>query len=340
MFREQYKGAFNEIKADRSQIDKIFELAEKKPEKKAKIIPFRQVGTLAAAIAVVLVVSMYPNFSNFLISDENTIEPKGVVQPQVVNVLDDTAITGAVSANSGEEASELKKKTTENKIVADEKTESKVTATKENIEKSDSKKIVNAKFEDKSSNGRYVISNQIESEKANESTVVSVQIGTEKNAITSSASVVEENIAPALTTNDTDKATEVQSAETTTDASVEATQDVATPAMLNEIVEQESAKVMRASGGGSGAAASSLIFAEFPDFGEDKSVAVYAYRENAGISEKIESGAADMGGYKLVTISDDAECRIAYAEKDGVLYQFTATNLTVEEFDKLIGSYL
>lgn len=56
MFREQYKAAYDDIKGDRTKIDKIFAMADEKPAKKV-VFPFR--AATAAAAALVLAVSIY-----------------------------------------------------------------------------------------------------------------------------------------------------------------------------------------------------------------------------------------------------------------------------------------
>lgn len=57
MFREQYKGAYNEIKGNRKCIDKIF------ADKKSKVVPFRFATTLAVAMVAVMLVVVYPDFT-------------------------------------------------------------------------------------------------------------------------------------------------------------------------------------------------------------------------------------------------------------------------------------
>lgn len=97
MFREQYKGAFNEINGDRSKIDKIFELAEKQSApKKTKIIPFRYATTIAAAIVLVLAVGIYPNMDTFFQPEENVAgrQTENTEITEVKHFLDTQFISG------------------------------------------------------------------------------------------------------------------------------------------------------------------------------------------------------------------------------------------------------
>ena len=59
MFREQYKAAYDEIKGDRTKIDKIFAMAEEKPAKKA-VFPFRAATAVAAALVLAVSIYAYP----------------------------------------------------------------------------------------------------------------------------------------------------------------------------------------------------------------------------------------------------------------------------------------
>ena len=96
MFREKYKAAFSHVNGDRTQIDKIFSIAEQETTpQKAKIYSFRYLGTLAAAIAIVLVVAMYPNFSDFLGAEDKEYEPVGIVNYGSEKSWDNTVITGS-----------------------------------------------------------------------------------------------------------------------------------------------------------------------------------------------------------------------------------------------------
>ena len=102
MFKEQYKGAFDEIKPNHAKIDKIFAIAEENKTKKPKIVPFRYATTIAAAVAIVLVLSVYPNFSDLLMpgTDENKhVEP---AYPQI-KTFENTAIKGAENTENANE---------------------------------------------------------------------------------------------------------------------------------------------------------------------------------------------------------------------------------------------
>ena len=94
MFKEQYKGAFDEIKPDHAKIDKIFAIAEENKNKKPKIVPFRYATTIAAAIAIVMVLSVYPNFSEFLMPGTNEQKQLESAHPQI-KTFENTAITAA-----------------------------------------------------------------------------------------------------------------------------------------------------------------------------------------------------------------------------------------------------
>lgn len=59
MFREQYKAAYDEIKGDRTKIDKIFAMADEKPAKKA-VFPFRAATAVAAALVLAVSIYAYP----------------------------------------------------------------------------------------------------------------------------------------------------------------------------------------------------------------------------------------------------------------------------------------
>ena len=97
LFRKQYKAAFNRIFADRTKIDKIFDVAEKSSQKKPKIVPFRYAGTLVAAICIIVAAAMFPNFSDFFVAEEKVYEPIGVVNYGIDKNWDDTVITGGDS---------------------------------------------------------------------------------------------------------------------------------------------------------------------------------------------------------------------------------------------------
>ena len=94
MFKEQYKGAFDEIKPDHAKIDKIFAIAEENKNKKPKIVPFRYATTIAAAIAIVMVLSVYPNFSDLLMPGTNEKKQLEPAYPQI-KTFENTAITAA-----------------------------------------------------------------------------------------------------------------------------------------------------------------------------------------------------------------------------------------------------
>ena len=59
MFREQYKAAYDEIKGDRTKIDKIFAMADEKPAKKV-VFPFRAATAVAAALVLAVSIYAYP----------------------------------------------------------------------------------------------------------------------------------------------------------------------------------------------------------------------------------------------------------------------------------------
>lgn len=98
MFREKYKATYSQIHGDRTQIDKIFSIAEKSSApKKAKIYPLRYTGTLVAALAIVIAIAMYPSFTDFVKTEDTEFEPVGVVYYGLDKSFDNTVITGTVS---------------------------------------------------------------------------------------------------------------------------------------------------------------------------------------------------------------------------------------------------
>ena len=176
MFREQYKGAFNEINGDRSNINKIFELAEQQSvPKKAKIIPFRYATTIAAAIVLVLAVGIYPNMNTFFHPEENVtdIQTKKTETTEVKHFLDTQIISGekeeeavlqdnkekkpqttAVVPETSSNASEQEK--TEETATQDDYSAKKV-QTGENTEVSEESEVATASFyEDKMDAQVYV----------------------------------------------------------------------------------------------------------------------------------------------------------------------------------------
>lgn len=104
MFREQYKAAFNSITADRTQIDKIFDIAEKTTENKPKIVPFKYAGTLVAVLIIVIAAAMFPNFSEFFGTEETDYSPVGIVNYGADKTWNNTEITGGSMPVSDETA--------------------------------------------------------------------------------------------------------------------------------------------------------------------------------------------------------------------------------------------
>lgn len=107
MFREQYKAVFNRFSADRTQIDKILNIAEKSTDKNPKIVPFRYAGTLVAAVVIVVAATMFPNFSDFFGTEQKEFEPLGVVNYETDKTFTSTELTsGQVKADDVAVASE------------------------------------------------------------------------------------------------------------------------------------------------------------------------------------------------------------------------------------------
>ncbi len=92
MFREQYKGAYNEIKGNRALIDKVF-ASKVKPEKK-KIIPFKYATTLVAAMVALVIVVGYPNFTEYSKPETKELTPVDITDYELPK-LENTVISGS-----------------------------------------------------------------------------------------------------------------------------------------------------------------------------------------------------------------------------------------------------
>ena len=269
MFREKYKAAFSQVHGDRTQIDKIFNIAEESSShKKAKIYPFRYAGTLAAAVAIVLVVALYPNFSGFLKTEDVEYKPLGVVNYGTEKTWDDAVITSGA-------APETKTVVTSDVATYDLKAE------------------------------------QSKAEKAPETQTETV---TSYNADVAEDASVTANV-PMMAMQATDDAIPEEAAENE-------------KIMFNK----------RASGGGSSAQSVMTDESSF-ELADGKTVVMTVYIRDAEISVLLDESGEDMGSYRIMVIQEGEE-QIAYAEKDGTLYKFTAKGLTAEELKQFVSEKL
>ncbi|MBR4030137.1 MAG: hypothetical protein IKJ06_01915 [Clostridia bacterium] len=95
MFREQYKGAYNEIKGNRKCIDKIF------ADKKNKVVPFRFATTLAVAMIAVMLVVVYPDFTKNDTPKEVNLKTVNVEDYKYPEI-DNTRITSGNAKTKGD----------------------------------------------------------------------------------------------------------------------------------------------------------------------------------------------------------------------------------------------
>lgn len=107
MFREQYKGAFDEIKGDRTQIARIFALAaeEEKPKRKV-VVPFRAATAFAAVLVVAVSLYTYPDLLNTTKPQQKDLDVVNVSEYKYPTVENTVISSGAETGNEDIQSSD------------------------------------------------------------------------------------------------------------------------------------------------------------------------------------------------------------------------------------------